>query len=165
MLNIKGATEITDTRLRRVLDAVDGYLYLGLPEYAVQELNSLDEKRLVQSTTMRARVRCFLHLKDYQEAQRLSKAACQLYPNEPEFSVQQVFALHKLSRLEEAEDVLLSAPEWLRESGLLHYNLACYEARLGDMETARECINVAFGLNSSFRKSAKKDPDLAGLWN
>ena len=37
----------------------------------------------------------------------------------------------------EAAAVLHSAPAWIRQTGILHYNLACYEARLGDLATAR----------------------------
>ena len=65
----------------------------------------------------------------------------------------------------DAVKVLLSAPEWIRKTGILHYNLACYEAQLGDLTTARQCIKAAIEINSSFKKNARTDPDLARLWN
>ena len=51
-----------------------------------------------------------------------------------------------------AVEVLLAAPEWLRRSGILHYNLACYEARLGDAHTLRvggDVASSAFALTGS----------------
>ena len=62
-------------------------------------------------------------------------------------------------------EVLQAAPEWLRRTGILHYNLACYEARLGDLTTARQCINAAIQLNAAMKKNARVDPDLQALWN
>ena len=56
-------------------------------------------------------------------------------------------------------------PNRIRRTGILHYNLACYEAQLGDLSTARQCIKAAIEINSSFRKNAQCDPDLARLWN
>jgi hypothetical protein len=79
--------------------------------------------------------------------------------------VQRVFALHQLEKGDEAFRVLLSAPEWIRRTGILHYNLACYEARLGDLNAARRCIDAAIEINSAIKKNARSDPDLAALWN
>ena len=88
-----------------------------------------------------------------------------LYPEENEFTVQRAFALHQLKKGSAAVRVLLDAPEWIRRTGILHYNLACYEAQLGDLGTARQCIKAAIEINASFKKNARTDPDLARLWN
>jgi hypothetical protein len=79
--------------------------------------------------------------------------------------VQRAFALHQMKKGLEAVQVLLTAPEWIRRTGILHYNLACYEAQLGDLRTARQCIQAAIEINSSFKKNARTDPDLQRLWN
>ena len=38
-------------------------------------------------------------------------------------------------------------------------------ARLGDLSTARRCIDVAIQINSAMARNAKVDPDLQGLYN
>jgi len=79
--------------------------------------------------------------------------------------VQRAFALHQQKRGHEAADVILSAPDWIRRTGILHYNLACYEAQLGDLGTARQCIRTALEINAAFKKNARTDPDLERLWS
>jgi tetratricopeptide (TPR) repeat protein len=150
---------------QRSLLAADGYLFLGLPEAALGELESISDSAQNTSPVMRARVRVLLHMKRWTEANSLSESGISLYPEENEFTVQRAFALHQLNKGNVAVQVLLSAPEWIRRTGILQYNLACYEAQLGDLGTARQCIQAAIEINSSFKKNAQSDPDLARLWN
>jgi tetratricopeptide (TPR) repeat protein len=151
--------------LQKPLLAADGYLFLGMPQHALNELESICDSAQHASPVLRARIRVLLHLKRWTEANSLSEAGNSLYPDENEFTVQRAFALHQLKKGNDAVQVLLSAPEWLRRTGILHYNLACYEAQLGDLTTARQCIQAAIEINASFKKNARTDPDLARLWN
>jgi len=147
------------------LEAVDGYLYLGMPDEALNELREIHIKHQGEIAVLRARVRALLHMRRWREAELLSEKGTSLYPEENEFMVQRAFALHQLKRGNDAVNVLLSAPDWIRRTGILHYNLACYEAKLGDIVTARQCIRAALELNSAFKKNARNDPDLDRLWN
>ena len=79
--------------------------------------------------------------------------------------MQRAFALHQMKKGKAAEAALLAAPEWIRRTGILHYNLACYQARLGDLTQARECIDAAIQMNAGIKKNARLDPDLQALWN
>lgn len=145
--------------------AADGYLYLGLPEEALAELEAIDLEFLHDLPVLRARIRVLLHLKRWENARNLAEVGNEVYPDENEFVVQRAFALHQMQKGGEAVQVLLNAPEWIRRTGILHYNLACYEAQLGDLSTARQCIRAAIEINASFKKNARKDPDLQRLWN
>src|SRR4051812_17416760 len=150
---------------QKALHAADGYLYLGLPEEALGELNDVPGGEKNVPSVLLARVRVLLHLKKWREAEALSGLGTATHPDEEEFTVQRAFALHQLKRGERAVEVLLAAPEWIRRTGILHYNLACYEARLGDLSTARQCIRAAIQLNAAMKKNARMDPDLQSLWN
>jgi len=150
---------------QKPLLAADGYLYLGMAAQALKELDDIPESAQHDSPVLRARVRVLLHMKRWEAANALSEAGTSMYPDENEFTVQRAFALHQLKKGTDAVKVLLSAPDWIRRTGILHYNLACYEAQLGDLTTARQCIKAAIEINSSFKKNAKTDPDLARLWN
>lgn len=112
-----------------------------------------------------ARNRVLLHLRRWKEVEANAARALKEHPDRDEFTVQRAFALHKMKKGDKAMDVLQSAPEWIRRTGILHYNLACYEAQLGDIKTARQCIDVAIQMNEAMRKNAKSDPDLQALWN
>jgi len=158
-------TEKRTAEWQRPLLAADGYLYLGMPAQALGELEAIPDSAQHTSQVMRARIRVLLHMKRWNDANSLSEAGNSMYPDENEFTVQRAFALHQLKKGNDAVRVLLSAPEWIRRTGILHYNLACYEAQLGDLSTARQCIQAAIEINSSFKKNARTDPDLARLWN
>jgi tetratricopeptide (TPR) repeat protein len=157
--------EIVAPGIERALNAADGYLYLGMPEEALQEIETLDAEDQSESPVMRAQVRVLLHMGRWKEADELSEFGSAIYPHEEEFVVQRAFALHQQKRGDDAVKVLLSAPDWIRRTGILHYNLACYEAQLGDLRTARKCIDTAIEINSGFKKNARHDPDLQRLWN
>lgn len=150
---------------QKSLQAADGYLYLGMPAEALQELHDVPAPERNHSAVLLAQVRVLLHLKDWGAAETLSSHGSARHPEEEEFMVQRAFALHQLHKGEQAVEVLLAAPEWIRRTGILHYNLACYEARLGDLSTARQCIRAAIQLNAAMKKNAKLDPDLQSLWN
>ena len=147
------------------LRAAEGYLYLGLYRDALKEIDLVHECEQEERDVLIARIRILLHLQRWTRAARLSARAECLYHDEDEFTVQRAFALHQMRKSEEAARVLLEAPEWLRRTGILHYNLACYEARWGNLQVARQCVQTAIKLNSAIKKNARQDPDLAELWN
>jgi len=151
--------------LKRALMAVDGYLTLGMPREAREELDAIEPAQQHASPVIRARIRILLHRRKWRAAEALALEGSHRYPDENEFMVQRAFALHQQERGDEAVKVLLNAPDWIRRTGILHYNLACYEAQLGDIGTARQCIRAAIRINKAFRRNAKKDPDLQRLWN
>jgi tetratricopeptide (TPR) repeat protein len=165
MIYLKEDSNGLNFELQRALAAVDGYLELGMPGEALRELNGTVIEDQFEPATLRARVRVLLHLKRWKDAEALSQRGISLHPEDNEFMVQRAFALHQLKRGDEAAGVLLSAPTWIRQTGILHYNLACYEAKLGDIALARQCLQAALELNSGFKESVRNDPDLQQLWS
>ncbi len=165
MLYIANRHRAQSPEAQRALHAADGYLYLNMADYALEELEAIPADEKASASVLLARTRVLLHLHKWKEAEKLSDQGTRSHPDEDEFTVQRAFALHQMQKGERAVEVLLAAPEWLRRTGILHYNLACYEARLGDLSTARECIDAAIQLNSAMKKNARVDPDLQALWN
>ena len=165
MLYLNQQSKDADPAIQRALEAADGYLYLGMFDEALEELHGIESEAQESAAVMLARIRLLLHKKQWRSAEELSGLGADLHPEEGEFTVQRAFALHQMRKGDEAVEVLMAAPEWIRRTGILHYNLACYEARLGDLSTARQCINAAIQLNQGIKKSARLDPDLQALWN
>ncbi len=110
---------------QRALRAADGYLFLGLADEALQELQMIQEAEQYETDVLLARIRVLLHMKKWRSAEALSGRGARLHPDEGEFSVQRAFALHQLKKDDAAAQALLEAPEWIRRTGILHYNLAC----------------------------------------
>ena len=48
---------------------------------------------------------------------------------------------------------------------MFHYNLACYECQLGNLEIAKERLKKAFELESAYRIKALEDDELKPLWD
>lgn len=165
MLYLQKSSPSPNSEVQRALRAADGYLSLGLPEESLRELDELSPADREIAAVRLAHIRILLHRQEWPEAERLSREGGAKYPEEGEFTVQRAFALHRMEHGREAVAVLHSAPDWIRRTGILHYNLACYEARLGDLATARQCIDAAIQLNGEMKKRARVDPDLAALWN
>lgn len=165
MLYLSQTAHSHTTETQRALRAADGYLFLGMVGDALAELDAISTGERDDSAVLLARIRVLLHMKKWAAAETLSSRGARLHREEGEFTVQRAFALHQMKRDGAAEEALLAAPEWIRRTGILHYNLACYEARLGDLNTARRCIDAAIEINAGIKKSARLDPDLQGLWN
>ena len=163
MIYLYSEYDALSLELQRTLEAVDGYLELDMPEEAMRELNSTDIDDQFETATLKSRIRVLLHLKRWKDAEALSEKGLSLHSEENEFMVQRAFALQQMKRGDEAAGVLHSAPTWIRRTGILQYNLACYEAKLGDIGQARECIAAALELNSGFKNNVRTDPDLQPL--
>jgi hypothetical protein len=164
MLTLSNRTKQHAPGTYRALQAAEGYVYLGLHREALREVNAVHAADQDDSDVMIARVRILLHLGRWRTAARMSARGEALHRSEDEFTVQRAFALHQLDKGEEAARVLLDAPEWIRRTGILHYNLGCYEARWGNMSIARQCVQAAIQLNKAIKKNARRDPDLAELF-
>ena len=149
----------------RALQAAEGFVFFSLHREALAELDSIPQYEQDDCDVMVARIRILLHLQRWKKAAQLSARGAGLHDSEDEFTVQRAFALHQMNLGEAAARVLLDAPEWIRRTGILHYNLACYEARWGNLTVARQCVQAAIQLNSAIKKNARQDPDLAALWN
>jgi thioredoxin-like negative regulator of GroEL len=165
MLTLSNSTKQHTEATQRALHAAEGYVFFSLYREALRELDSIPEYEQDDRDVMIARIRTLLHLRRWRKAAQLSARGAGLHDTEDEFTVQRAFALHQLNRGEQAARVLLDAPEWIRRTGILHYNLACYEARWGNLTVARQCVQAAIQLNSAIKKNARQDPDLAALWN
>src|SRR4030095_14795090 len=51
------------------------------------------------------------------------------------------------------------------KEAIIKYNLACYFCQMGDTENAKNYLNQAFEIDSSWRLKALDDEDLRPLWD
>lgn len=160
----RNSSDFSETT-RGILRVIDGYLYLGIAEDALSEIEKIDQSEKDLPEVLISRNRVLLHMKRWDEAVALAERGSKQHPDQLEFIVQQAFAFRRIGRGDDAVDLILNAPELIKKTGILHYNLACYEARMGDPVIARLCINAASSFNSEVLKHAKDDPDLRALYD
>lgn len=94
--------------------------------------------------------------------------ATELYrrePNNPDLCLHLAFCLHETGRTEDARNTLVRGPASLAKISTYYYNLACYEAQLGNLDSARSRLEIAIQMEPTYRKCSLEDPDLAPLRN
>ncbi len=149
--------------LDKQIRAAEGYAELGMQEDALAELDRLSPQDQQKTLTLQIRVRILLGLRRWRAALELSERLCELCPQESFGFIHTAFSLHELGRTADAKEVLLGGPPSLLDEPLYYYNLACYDAILGNLDQARAYLRASFRLNKSFRDTARNDPDLASI--
>jgi len=160
MLSITPPHRFSSSQTVRAIHSARGYLELRMTEDARRELETLSARERTDPGTILFQIRILLYEEKWQLAESMARNAYALHPEDHEFLVQRIFALYQLGHTKDARRLLRHPPRWLHNSGLLHYNLACYEALIGDVATARECAKAAFSLNPALSSRAMRDPDL-----
>ncbi|MCC6354326.1 MAG: hypothetical protein IT577_10595 [Verrucomicrobiae bacterium] len=150
---------------RQHLVAAEGYLDLGMADEALRELDSIESGLGEDAHPLRLRCRALIGLREWVTCVRLATEAARMYPEEGEFFLHWAYALRKVRPGSGAGEVIEAAPEPLRRSGVLHYNLARFEAQDGNMERARGYLEEACRLNPVIALSARRDPALKSVWN
>ncbi len=147
----------------RALLAAQGYLELGMVEEALAELVAVQSPMISDPDLIEMRLHILMQggrwsdaLASAEELLRLNSSALSAY-------IHGAFALHELGRTTEARDLLLRGPQVLRNDPTFHYNIGCYEAVLGNNDSAMRSLKKSFALDETYRDFAKQDPDLEAI--
>jgi len=142
-----------------------GYHELGLHEDSLAELDQVNA--LEQKTTglilFRAQIlnalgeypRSVEHLRQY-------AANC---ADSQEYPILLAYATRRAHSLEEAKRILEDSLTRFSKEPLIHYNLACYQAQLGQFAESITLLESAIDLDPQYRSLAQKDPDFLPLKN
>jgi predicted Zn-dependent protease len=155
-------TEI-DIAHKRLLLAAQGYSELGLPELALDELQLLPEEVRSSPLGVESRLSVLMQAKRWKPALAAGRELCRIAPDKNAGFIHSAFCLHEMGKSREALELLCSGPASLKAEPTYHYNLACYEAALGNIEQARAHLNVSFAMDKSLKDFARTDPDLKPL--
>ena len=156
----KSVTPELDITHKRLLIAAQGYSELGLPELALDELDQLPEEVGKSAMGIESRLSVLMQAKRWKPALTVGRELCRLAPDKTAGFIHTAFCLHEMGKSREALDLLSSGPAALKAEPTYHYNLACYEAALGNIEQARAHLNVSFAMDKSLKDYARTDPDL-----
>ena len=149
--------------LERQLRAVEGYLELGLPGEAREELAAVMAEHGGDPRVLAAEVFVQQALGEWGRMAAAAGTLCQRCPEEVQWPISFAYATRRAHNIEAARAVLWAAQASFPEEALIRYNLACYECQLGRLEEARAYLREAFRLERTCREMAVKDADLAAL--
>jgi Flp pilus assembly protein TadD len=144
-------------------NAAVGYYQLGMYEEAWQELKGLPAGEELRTEVLGLKISVLMQLKHWEQAVSQSTELLKISPGEKAAYIDIAYCLHELGRTEQAREFLLGAVNLLRDNATFHYNMACYEARLGNLESARGYLQHACKMDGHFKEFSKTDPDLKPL--
>ena len=150
------------------LNAVEGWLGLGLPAEAQAELDQLPAELRMHRFVLNAQYSIHSKRADWDAAHALAEMTLALYPEVAEGWIHRAYAARRRpgGGLDAAYVALLPAAEKFPREGMIPYNLACYCAQKGQLSDAWRWYRAARKIAdpTQLRKMALKDEDLKPLW-
>jgi tetratricopeptide (TPR) repeat protein len=147
----------------RTILAAQGYLELGMYSEVWKELHSLPAEELGSVEVLEIFVLSLIGEQRWEDALTVARRLRSEQPEEPAGFIHEAYCLHEMGQTQEALDVLLQGPPSLQERAVYFYNAGCYHARLGQLDKAVPMLEKSFEMDASLKKTARRDPDLAGL--
>ena len=148
---------------KQIIRAASGWLELGLPEDALEELEGLPPADRDTRKALEVKLAAQMAKSDWKPASETAVSLCTQGVEEAEYFVSAAYCFHEIGDTEEARKWLQRGPESLSEMPVYHYNMACYLWKLGEGERARNHLAKAIEMDESFMESARHDKDLVGM--
>ena len=148
---------------KQVIRAATGWLELGMPDDALEELAALTGEDGRERRVLELKLSAKMAKEDWQHASTTALELCEQAADEPDFFMSAAYCLHEAGRTAEARDCLLHGPGVLVEFPVYHYNMACYLWTLGEHEAARGYLDKAVAMDEGFLEAARTDRDLVGM--
>ena len=145
------------------MHAAEGYLALGLPADALEEIERIESDR-PPTALLELKKEIVVALRDWQRMKLCCEQLCQSMPWAPGWAVQLSHAVRLSSSPQEAMLVLLDAEAHrFPDHPAMHYNVARLDVVMGNLPAARVRIARACEQIPVLRETAKGDPDFAPL--
>lgn len=156
-------SRIIRDRIKRQLDAAEGYLMLNLPERALEILERRSDWATMQFEASFLTGEALRVLERYREALKPLERAARLRPEDLTVAISLGWCYKRTHCLAQAIDALERALRKNRQEPLLHYNLACYWSLAGNATKALDALANALDLDPAFRDLIPNEPDFDTL--
>lgn len=150
--------------LSKHLEAAEGYLDLGMPIDAWNELEAIEAEDRGRTEVLKVRLEVCRSLENWELMAEIAQHLVKMEPDEAEHPIDLAFAVRRSEDPEAAAAILEEAKSRFPQEGTIPYNLACYRAVAGKVAEAKKLLSEAFCLDASLRITSLDDPDLAGVW-
>ncbi len=152
------------TDVERHLTAAHGYLELGMPIEAADELEEIapESRTLPEVLTMRYFI--YSTTESWEMAEAVAGHMARSNPQSPDWWVNWAYASRRANNIVAAREIMSKAETLHPEVAIIHFNLGCYACQLGEIDEAKWRVGKAITLDRSFRAVALDDPDLEPLW-
>jgi predicted Zn-dependent protease len=145
--------------------AAEGFLELGLPSDACEELNKLSPEDRQRAEVLRMRFHISSSIGDWQLAKAVATRLVDAYPDNPKHWLSLAAAANHTVGKTEAEEVLQQATTaHSKDAGIL-YALAGCASIAGRIDAAYTFLEEALRIEPSFRQQAITDPAMKPVWD
>jgi len=152
-----------EATLEWALSFARGYLELGMLRQAEDELDRLPASGHDLPAVMSLRSHVLVARRRWRRVVDHARRAVRLFPESPEYYIHAATAFDMLGRRDESRRVWASAPDAVRTNGVAHLHVARFEARLGNVDAAREHLASALDLDPRLRSVVSRDPHLVAV--
>ena len=150
------------------LSAAIGWLELGAPEDALEELDRISSPMQKHPDILELRWAICAQREDWQACLTIARGIRKEDSARPSGWVHQAYALRRGADegLEAAWNALLPAADLFPKNATVPYNLSCYACQMKKLDLARTWLMRAFkiGKKEEIKQMALEDPDLEPLW-
>lgn len=147
------------------LRAAHGYIELRMFEEANAELEEIDPLCRYLPEVLSARVAIYRNLKKWDLMAAVSRKLLEWNSSDARHFVEWAYAARRAESLHIAHAILTRAEELFPLDGAVQFNLACYEAQMGNISRAKVHLKRATDSDTSLGLLAMTDPDLEPLWS
>ena len=149
------------------LEAAEGWLMLGNPLEANEELEQIDSENSFHPAVLAMRWQVYAGAQWWEAAYVVSKALTEFAPESAAAWICHANTARNYKGLMEAWHTLLGIVNKFPKDAIVRYNLACYAAQIGLLEEACGWLIQAFTIDDSaqLKLAALYDTDLQPLWN
>jgi hypothetical protein len=147
------------------LHAAHGYVELGMWLDANEELEKLRPDVRHDSLVLAILMVIYKATEKWELMQTVAKKLTEYDPESPRFPLAWAFATRRVDSLDAARRILVEAWKVHEKEPLFPFTIACYMCQLGQVESAKEMLEVAFKMDRGMRRMALEDEDLKPLWH
>jgi Flp pilus assembly protein TadD len=151
------------THTRRQLSYAEGYLALGLKAEAAEALSEIDEVERAAIPVVAMSLAVHTEREDWKRAAEVGAVLCDREPQVAGFWIQWAYAVRRSASIVEARAILVRGLALHPREAVFYFNLACYEAQIGNLDDARSFLATACGLDPECVEMGKTDSDLEPL--
>jgi tetratricopeptide (TPR) repeat protein len=146
------------------LNAAQGFLSLGMFMDADAALDDIDPFCRHLPEVLAVRVKIYQALQRWELMEVVAKRMVEYIPEDAGWWVLWAQATSHSQSVDAARLIMVNALEHHEDDAGVHFNLACYECGLGNMERTKECLKTCFDIDPSWRIIALNDERFEALW-
>ena len=145
--------------------AATGYLELGMALDADAELEKIDPFNRAAPQVLALRIEIYRKLKKWELMREIAKRLNEFQPDEVQWVLSYAFATRRAVSIEVAREILLKSVARFPKEAAIFFNISCYQAQLGMLDSAKDYLKRAFEIDPGWRAQALEDEDLESLWS